>query len=276
MAVFTPILFGTPNGGFELGDFTDWLANNSTIDTAVVRTGLYSSKLVASGGNITGCQTNPIIVDDTLVYTVDSYHNIPSWTSGTYSFMIQFFSDLLGSVYISQSTVFSKSALTSGWEQGTKTVGPSGSAPDISFPANTKSFRLHVKWTSTPTATAYLDDVLVTGPVLTIAPLESYSSERSTQKLQARRLTPGGKADVEDLGPELQFITLVLKNLSLANKNSLDDFIRNTVNWATNYFDFTDDQGIEYEDCLFWFNDWEPSQRRNQLFDEEIFIAVGI
>ncbi len=89
-------------------------------------------------------------------------------------------------------------------------------------------------------------------------------------------MTPGGSADVEDLGPELEFVELKIRNLSLADKTSLENFIRNIANWATNYFDFTDDQGTEYDSCLFWEGKLRHSQKGFQLFNEDILIAVGI
>ncbi len=81
---------------------------------------------------------------------------------------------------------------------------------------------------------------------------------------------------MEDLGPELQFVDLVIKLLSAADKTSLASFIQTTANWSSNYFDFTDDQGVQYDSCLFWFDDFNPSQRNLNLYDEDILIAVGI
>jgi len=89
-------------------------------------------------------------------------------------------------------------------------------------------------------------------------------------------MTPGGAAVVYDLAPPIQFVALKIKNLSQADKNNLNNFIQNTVNWASNIFDYTDDQNNEHNGCRFWFDDLNFAQTSHQLYAEELVLAVGI
>jgi hypothetical protein len=154
------------NGTFETGNFTGWTQNNSSIDTTNPRTSTYCCKLTAAGSNINGAQSDVIIINATKKYTIDSYHDVDIYSdsdsTGTYKFVVQFYSDEAGSVLISESIIYSNNDVTSGYEQGTKTVGPASTSPDITFPANTASMRLQQKWDgSDPSGEAYMDDVTI-------------------------------------------------------------------------------------------------------------------
>jgi hypothetical protein len=156
------------NGTFETGDFTGWTQNSSDInsDSGIPRTGSYCCELIAIGSNINGAQSDVIIVNTNKKHVIDSYHDVEIYSdsdaTGTYKFVVQFYSDEAGSVLISESIIYSATDETSDYEQGTKTVGPASTSPDITFPATTKSIRVQQKWDgSDPSGTAYMDDVTV-------------------------------------------------------------------------------------------------------------------
>lgn len=109
---------------------------------------------------------------------------------------------------------------------------------------------------------------------LTIEPFESYPSSRPEEEMQSRDRTPAGTPIVYDLGPTLQFISLRITLLSASDKTSLESFIKETIEWAANTFDFDDDQGTEYNTCRFWLDDLDFSQRFLDRFDEDLLLAV--
>lgn len=120
----------------------------------------------------------------------------------------------------------------------------------------------------------YYPDRSSPSTTLPIAPLESFPSSRSEDNSQSHDETPGREIISYDLGPVVGFLELNIKNLSLADKNSLIDFIKNTVNWKEKTFDFTDDQGIQYDSCRFMLARHEFVQTDVQLYAEVIEIRV--
>lgn len=146
------------NFGFETGDFTAWRAFDDEIDTVTVRTGTYSAKLVAAGSDINGVESPPLQFPANRNIDIDSWHNVTLYTTGTYSFNVDFYSDYNGTELLSSSVIFSKTSTTTGWEQGNKTIGPAELTPDITIPDGARSFRISRKWSGTPTGTAFFDD----------------------------------------------------------------------------------------------------------------------
>ncbi|MEE9356483.1 MAG: DUF2460 domain-containing protein [Methylococcaceae bacterium] len=154
------------NGAFDTGDFTGWTQNSSTINSTDALSTSYCSELEAIGSDINGAQSDVIIVNPAKKYEIDSWHDVDVYSdsdsTGTYKFVVQFYSDEAGSVLISESVIYSNNDITSGYEQGTKTVGPASTSPDITFPANTASIRLQQKWDGgDPSGTAFMDDISV-------------------------------------------------------------------------------------------------------------------
>lgn len=146
------------NWGFETGDLTSWRPFFSVIDSSVVRTGSFSAKLEAVGADINGVESTIFQTATGKKYQLDSWTNIPSWTAGTYKIRIDYYKDRRASKFLSSDILFSKSAVTAGWEQGIKTIGPSNTTPDFVFPDGTRAFKVKTLWDGTPTGIAYLDD----------------------------------------------------------------------------------------------------------------------
>lgn len=155
----TKIQFDYFNWGFEEGNLNAWRERSAVIDSGTVRTGSFSAKLDAIGADINGVESTPFQIPTGKGFTIDSWHNVTAHAAGTYLFEVVFYSDLMGKVLISASTIFTKAATTAGFEQGTKTIGFARQSPDFIYPSTAKSFRIRQKWETTPTGTAYIDDV---------------------------------------------------------------------------------------------------------------------
>lgn len=121
-------------------------------------------------------------------------------------------------------------------------------------------------------ATLFFPDRTSPTTTLVIPSLESYPSSRPVQKLQARGTTPGGKPLVYDLGGEIQLLVLAIRLLAAADKTSLENFIRNTLNLSSNSFDFTDDNGTEYDTCRVWQDETDFQNVTPGFFEEEILL----
>lgn len=143
------------NGGFERGTFTGWVQQSAVIDSSVVHSSKYSSKLEASGAGVGGARTEPLIIDVSKTFKIICWNKVESLSAGEYRFIIRFYSDAAGTTLISTSILTNFSAVTD-WTQTEKTIGPGG---DVEFPATTVSVRLEQIWDNTPTGIAYMDDV---------------------------------------------------------------------------------------------------------------------
>jgi phage gp46-like protein len=159
MAVFGPNLL--LNNSFEF-DYTNWtIGLFGEIDTTIVRSGLKSSKLDVNeiGVIIAGPLSDPIIVDINSLYFADSWNNITSYGDGEYRILINYYKNLTGTKLISSDVIYSKSSVTTGWERGQKTIGPTSKSPDFTFPSDTLSIRLRQEISPNPDSimTAYSD-----------------------------------------------------------------------------------------------------------------------
>lgn len=111
--------------------------------------------------------------------------------------------------------------------------------------------------------------------VLTIELLESHPSSRSREKLQSRDLTPGGQVINYDLGVAIQYLALVVRNLSLTDKTALVNFIESKANWTSNTFDYTDPLGIPFNSCRFWFDDYDfVAEQLLNRFSEDLLLRL--
>ena len=145
------------NPGFEDGDFTGWTAGNAVIDNTHPASGTWASKLVAAGSDVLGPSSGLVAVEAGSVYSVSAKVDVDIRSAGTHAFQVLFFDSSL--TQISGATFQTWTAVTSGYETVTQTVGPSSASPDINIPVDTAFMRVHVAWLNTPTGTAYLDDV---------------------------------------------------------------------------------------------------------------------
>jgi hypothetical protein len=201
--------------------------------------------------------------------------------TGTHRLWIRAFDDVDGGgSVLSTQLIDSKSAITSDWEETDKTLGPSGSGADIIFPSGTKSVSFRQDLGSLTAGAGWLDDVkLIVSNSLTINGLEYYPSSRQNETMQSVEITPGGHEKTFDLGPEFIFLSIDIRNLSNANRALLLTFIRTTINYRQNFFDFTDDKGVKYIFCSFQFNSIDFSRDTegpdSSLFSEIINIRVN-
>lgn len=150
------------NLGFETGDFESWRNFDATIDSVIVRTGSFSAKLEAVGADINGVESTSFIFATGKKYQIDSWHNVTARTGGTYKFRIDYYSDWRATQLVSSDIIFFRTATTTGFEQGIKTVGPASTTPDFVIPAGVRAFRIKQLWDGTPTGVAYLDDIEIT------------------------------------------------------------------------------------------------------------------
>lgn len=111
---------------------------------------------------------------------------------------------------------------------------------------------------------------------LTIDFLETKPKPRPNEKFQSRDETPAGTAIVYDLLPAaIEFISLIIRDLSAANKASLVSYIETTVNWASDTFDFDDDRGNQFNSVRFWFDEHDFRRPRGiELFNENLRLRV--
>jgi len=121
-----------------------------------VATGDFASKLVATGSNATGAETVKKPVFPKFIHTVKVKVDVDVYIAGIYRIFVLFYDadELLISLAFQDFI-----AATTGFEQVERTVGPAGSGADVVFPAGTAFMSFQSAWISSPTGTAYLDDI---------------------------------------------------------------------------------------------------------------------
>lgn len=114
------------------------------------------------------------------------------------------------------------------------------------------------------------------GALLTISFLETRPKPRPNEKFQSRDVTPAGVAIVYDLLTDpVELLTLLIRDLTSANKIALVDFIEITVNWASDTFDFDDDRSNQFNGVRFWFDEHDFRRPRGiELFNEDLVLRV--
>lgn len=145
------------NGDFETGDYTGWTQNGGVIDNTNPASGTWCSKLVAAGASVTGPETVSYDVRPDRIYTIKAKNDVTAYVAGTYLVRIDFRDK--DDLFIGAAVLNEWSALTGGYVQSQKTIGPPGSGADFVMPANTAKIRIRDFWTATPTGTAFMDDV---------------------------------------------------------------------------------------------------------------------
>jgi hypothetical protein len=123
-------------------------------------------------------------------------------------------------------------------------------------------------------AVFYYPDRNTPDKTITVSNLESHPSGRQKDILQGRDVTPGGAAIVYNLGVTIQFLTLIIKNLSPTDRAAIANLIDDRTDGASNTFDFTDDDGNTYDSCRFWFDDYDFRQDNPMLYSESLLIRV--
>jgi hypothetical protein len=170
------------NGGFELGDFTGWTQNNAVIDNANPASGIWCSKLIASGSDIEGAETVSYDIHPYRTYTIKAKNDINSYTSGNYKNILEFRDgdDLL----ISSITYLSATSVSSGgYAQKVFTIGRAGDGADFDIPPTARKIRIKQLWDNTPTGIAFMDDV------------ELYRSDKQSITEIANASIPGTRED---------------------------------------------------------------------------------
>lgn len=157
------------NGGFESGDFSpNWDEVTSSpasaveIQSAAKHSGTYAAKIVSVGSTVDGPRTVVIPVDATKTYWYKGWSNVTARSAGTHLVRISYYSDAAGTTPCGSDPdddLGSWTATTDGWVEVEKSIGPSGGGADFTFPVDCVSIKILARWDSTPTGTAYLDDV---------------------------------------------------------------------------------------------------------------------
>ena len=125
--------------------------------------------------------------------------------------------------------------------------------------------------------TFYYPDRTSPTTTVTISPLEAYDSHRPVDLQHSWQETPGGKVIADQLGPNIQHIDLNIKDLPEADMDALKNFILNTANGSINYFDFTDDLGVDYDKCRFKkMKRVDPARKPGNFFSEVLHLRQDI
>lgn len=122
-----------------------------------VSSGEYASRLEATGANTDGAEGVSYDINPFHSYTVKAQNEVNAYTAGNYRNVLEFrdSDDML----ISTITLLTKTAVTSGYEQTTKTIGRAGAGQDFDIPLTAAKIRIKQLWDGTPTGIAYMDDV---------------------------------------------------------------------------------------------------------------------
>lgn len=109
---------------------------------------------------------------------------------------------------------------------------------------------------------------------LTITGLESRPASRPREDMRGMRVTPGGTAIIDNLGPTVQWLELKINLLSAADKTGLVDFIENTVGWNDDTFEFDDGKGVSYQSVRFWFTEHDFQETTLDRFEEVLLLRI--
>lgn len=107
-----------------------------------------------------------------------------------------------------------------------------------------------------------------------ITPLETYPARRPKTKPQFLDVMPDGTKKHQGLGNARQEIVLEINRLAIIDKYLFVYFIETIVEWAAKNFDFTDDQGWNYNNCFFMFSQHDFKMNRLNLFSAQIRMMV--
>lgn len=241
------------NSGFEAA-FAFWMQNNAVLDGSTVKDGNYSHKLAASGSAVIGGSSAPIIIDQDVSMQISCWLNVTAFTAGTLRVKVMYWQDRNAATLSVPAAEFivQKAAVTSGWEQYTKTIGKSGSGKDLTFPATCIAITIEMDWVSTPTGTAYVDtfEVKIIDNDLSISGLESWSVSRPKELAMPYVTLGGGFVKASNVGPQLQYVELKINHLTDAQRASLIYFIDTVCGGMARPFQYTDDRGIVFSNCL--------------------------
>ena len=150
------------NAGFEqaigANDWTDrLLAPFTGRSSADKNSGTYSGITVATGSTSYGPYTRRMQIDPNKTYKVSLYYRVTARSAGSFLVYVLFFSDVAGVKQMSVTgTNLVTDASTGAWTNVTKTMG---AGLDIEIPVGARSCKIYTVWVTSPTGTAYIDDV---------------------------------------------------------------------------------------------------------------------
>lgn len=144
------------NPGLETGDATGWTLTDATVDNTNPASGTWALKLVATGSDTVGADTDSEDVDPLKTYRLKFKGDLDIYASGSFNLQV-FFLDAEGN-QLSSTVAKQWTAATVGYESISVSVGPTGA--DVVIPTGTASLFLRVSGLGTPNFTAYMDDVL--------------------------------------------------------------------------------------------------------------------
>jgi hypothetical protein len=188
--IYSNIDCGSNTGAFSSGRAKFWVNTIGSGEGAQVdwykvldttRSGSYSSKLVATGGAENGCLSDVFVVDINILYQIQNYYFVTAYVAGNAKLQIKFYSDAGGTSLISTSDIFDATAITSGWVDGTKTVGPGG---DIAFPSTTLSIKIQQVWTGgSAEGTFFIDDISIPSSTSRVTGLKQFTTKKGRDYL---------------------------------------------------------------------------------------------
>lgn len=141
---------------------------------------------------------------------------------------------------------------------------------------NTPTYPLFVDNSIFDVGAQILDVQMLNGKTISIDPLESFSVSRAIEFFQGIDETPGGDVKVGDLGPQIQFVRLIIETLSVADRVILDDFILNFAAARVNFFDFTDDLGVDYDKVRFVMDTLDLLRSGPQTNDGQLLLRQDV
>ena len=149
-----------------------------------VRSGSYSSKLVASGAATNGAINDAFTIDPNVDYSVVLYYFITSYTAGTAEIEMVFNDGSVTTVDIVSAT-----ATTSGWTELIYTFGPNGTT---NIPSDATTVTFQQKWTGgSAEGTFFIDDFSIPTSNSRVMGLHDFTLKSGAQFLV--RATKDGK-----------------------------------------------------------------------------------
>jgi hypothetical protein len=109
---------------------------------------------------------------------------------------------------------------------------------------------------------------------LSMSNLAAYPFSLPKDKLQSTNLTPGGTPIIYNLGPQIEWIRMSLRNKTQSEVTSLSNFIENVTVFRENTFTFVDDRDTIHDSSRFWIDEIDFQEIFNDRFDEDILIRI--
>lgn len=110
--------------------------------------------------------------------------------------------------------------------------------------------------------------------VLTMSNLAAYPFGLPKSKMQSVNVTPGGTPIVYNLGPQIEWIRMSLRNIQQSDVTSLSNFIESIVVFREKTFTFVDDRETIHDTARFWLDNVDFQEIFNNQFEEDLLIRI--